>query len=109
MYNLLRHLPVEAVTVGLLLDLPPAQERWSAQEHLLAAAVDALRGANWQRTGKGPRPKPVPRPGEQARRTVLKGDSMSPADLTAELERRRSLAVDGGEQVGEQEVVRRGD
>lgn len=38
---------------------------WGATEHLLAAAVDALNAANWQRAGgKGRKPKPVPRPGE---------------------------------------------
>lgn len=39
--------------------------RWGLQEQLLAAAVDALNGANWQR-GQGKeqdRPKPIPRPG----------------------------------------------
>jgi hypothetical protein len=42
---------------------------WGPAEHLLAAAVDALNGANWQRTGRrGHKPKPVPRPRpEQAR------------------------------------------
>lgn len=39
---------------------------WGAAEYLLAAAVDALNAANWQRSGKAssPRPKPVPRPGD---------------------------------------------
>lgn len=39
--------------------------RWGLREQLLAAAVDALNGANWQR-GQGreqDRPKPIPRPG----------------------------------------------
>lgn len=36
---------------------------WSDTEHLLAAIVDNLAIANWQRAGKGPKPKPVPRPG----------------------------------------------
>jgi hypothetical protein len=41
-------------------------ERWGPTEHLLAAAVDTLRGANWQRSGgKGSRPKPTPRPGRK--------------------------------------------
>lgn len=39
---------------------------WSTSEHLLAAAVDALNAANWQRSGrKGGKPKPVPRPGDE--------------------------------------------
>lgn len=42
------------------------QALWSTQDHLLALAVDALHAANWQRGGgKGKRPRPVPRPGEQ--------------------------------------------
>lgn len=37
---------------------------WGVTDHLLAAVVDALNAANWQRGGgKGPRPKPVKRPG----------------------------------------------
>ncbi|WP_425591812.1 DUF5361 domain-containing protein [Actinomyces procaprae] len=41
---------------------------WGLTEHLLAAAVDALNIANWQRANAGkkapsPRPKPIPRPG----------------------------------------------
>jgi hypothetical protein len=38
--------------------------RWTLSDHLLACAVDALRGGNWQRSGgKGTKPKPLPRPG----------------------------------------------
>lgn len=36
---------------------------WTLESHLLAVVVDALATANWQRGGKGPRPRPVPRPG----------------------------------------------
>lgn len=37
---------------------------WTRGEVLLASAVDALRGANWQRAkGRGPRPKPIKVPG----------------------------------------------
>lgn len=35
---------------------------WGVAEHLLAAAVDALNAANWQRSGKGARPQPIERP-----------------------------------------------
>lgn len=42
----------------------PDAAGWGLSEQLLAAAIDALRAANWQRSGgKGPYPKPVPRPG----------------------------------------------
>jgi hypothetical protein len=38
---------------------------WTSGEHLLASAVDALHGANWQRgEGKGQPPKPLPRPSD---------------------------------------------
>lgn len=56
----------------LLMGLPPGslvwQElgedaAWTAGEHLLAATVDALNIANWQRSdGKGKQPDPLPRP-----------------------------------------------
>ena len=36
---------------------------WSLTDHLLALVYDALAMANWQRSGKGERPKPLPRPG----------------------------------------------
>lgn len=39
---------------------------WTLTDHLLAMTVDVLRSANWQRGGKGPRPKPLPRPGAAA-------------------------------------------
>ena len=42
---------------------------WTPEAHLLAATVDLLAGANWQRgDGKGPRPKPVERPSDTAER-----------------------------------------
>lgn len=37
--------------------------RWGTTEYLLAAVLDSLNAANWQRSGKSSRkPKPVPRP-----------------------------------------------
>lgn len=54
------HLPPESATMRAL--SPP--QSWGIPEYLLAAAVDALHAANWQRGGgKGKRPKPIPRPG----------------------------------------------
>ena len=39
---------------------------WSTTDYLLAAAADALAAGNWQRGGgKGRRPKPIPRPGDE--------------------------------------------
>lgn len=65
---------------------------WDTTEHLLAAAVDALNAANWQRGGgKGRRPKPVPRPGDKSRRRgrTLGTASLTPAELDALLARPR--------------------
>lgn len=40
---------------------------WGVGEHLLAGIFDTLQGANYQRAGgKGPKPKPIPRPGEKS-------------------------------------------
>lgn len=53
---------------------------WGPTEHLLATVIDVLQIANWQRAGKkgGPRPKPIPRPGDRKRigTTVLSLDAM---------------------------------
>lgn len=45
-------------------------EQWTVDTYLLALAVDALNGANWQRAGDGKskRPTPIPRPGEDEAR-----------------------------------------
>ena len=42
---------------------------WSVEAQLMAFAVDALNGANWQRSGgKGSKPKPIDRPADLLRR-----------------------------------------
>jgi hypothetical protein len=42
---------------------------WSVEAQLLAHAVDALHGANWQRGGgKGAQPKPIDRPADLVKR-----------------------------------------
>ena len=39
---------------------------WTVDTHLLAGVLDALNGANFQRSGgRGKKPSPVPRPGEK--------------------------------------------
>jgi hypothetical protein len=60
---LLRHLPREAATVQAQHGDKVA---WGTTEYLLAAAVDALNVANWQRQRKkgAKRPKPITRPGD---------------------------------------------
>lgn len=65
---------------------------WGITDHLLAAAVDALLGANWQRTGKkGGKPKPVKRPiRDKAKRARRLGSGGLPvAQFDAWLARRR--------------------
>jgi hypothetical protein len=65
---LIRHLPRTSRT---LRELEPANA-WDDGEYLLAAILDALHGANWQRSGdqKAARPKPTPRPGDEPEPTL---------------------------------------
>jgi hypothetical protein len=70
--------------------LDPDGNGWGIGEHLLAATLDTLRGANWQRGGgKGSKPKPIPRPGiGPARRTETHGHvDRSPEEVAAYLAR----------------------
>jgi hypothetical protein len=57
-----RHLPRGS---ALVRELEGEDSPWGLLEQLMAAAVDELRGANWQRGPAKPkdRPKPIPRPG----------------------------------------------
>lgn len=49
---------------------------WSVDTHLLAGVLDALNGANFQRSGgRGKRPEPVPRPGEKSTAEPTRDDS----------------------------------
>lgn len=60
-YRLLFALPTESRFYRVVTN---GRTEWSTTEHLLAAAVDTLQNANWQRGGgKGSRPKPLERPG----------------------------------------------
>lgn len=59
---LLRGLPRDSLTVAALQGAPYA---WGDQEHLLATLIDLTAAGVWQRGGgKGPRPRPVVRPGD---------------------------------------------
>lgn len=49
-----------------------ADAEWSTTDHLLALIADHLAAANWQRGGKGPRPKPIKRPGYEPEHAGLK-------------------------------------
>lgn len=65
---------------------------WGLVEHLLAAAVDALHGANWQRSSRrgAPRPKPVPRPGVGAKRESFSGESVPLDEMKRRFAERRA-------------------
>jgi hypothetical protein len=84
---LLKHLPPEAVTHY---KFQPDRAGWGLTEQLLAATVDALRGANWQRSGgKGAKPKPIFRPGSAPKqRTMHHGHTNRPPDEVAAYLRR---------------------
>lgn len=46
----------------------PEHVGWDLHAHLLAGVLDALNGANYQRSGgKGQKPKPIPRPGKKSK------------------------------------------
>jgi hypothetical protein len=62
---------------------------WTLETHLLAGLHDRLAEANWQRSGKGPRPTPLPRPGVKPTDEQRFGGSAgrSPVEMKAELAR----------------------
>lgn len=51
--------------------IEPARSAWGLQEQLLAGIFDVLRFANW--SGKGDKPKPLPRPGVEDQTTKKLG------------------------------------
>jgi hypothetical protein len=70
---IIKHLPRGS---ALVRELDGDDHPWGLTEQLLAAAVDALNGANWQRGGGKLRdkPKPIPRPGvEQPKSSYGRG------------------------------------
>jgi len=63
---LLRQLPA-----GSALSRSTTGTSWSQEDELLAGILDTLRSGNWQRGGgKGPRPKPLRRPGSKSTKTI---------------------------------------
>jgi hypothetical protein len=56
---LIQNLPQDSATQ---VEIHGHQAMWDVTDYLLANVVDLLAGANWQRSGKGQRPKPFPRP-----------------------------------------------
>lgn len=93
---LLRHLPPDSAFARLQLGEAAG---WGIAEHLLAAAVDALHGANWQRSGgKRARPKPIPRPGVGADRESFRGESVPLEEMKRRFaERRAQWMAEAGE------------
>lgn len=78
--NLVTYLPLDAAYVHGRVGERLA---WSPEAYLLADVVDVLQAGNWQRGGgKGPRPKPLHRPGDTRRRHI-KGNSYSKAEFDA--------------------------
>lgn len=65
--------------------LHPVETAWTATDYLLALVVDALNAANWQRGGKGQRPKPLPRPGDTSTQRI--GKAVPLDELKAKLAR----------------------
>lgn len=59
---LLRQLPHDSRTHTALRDDQP---HWSVEAHLMAGMFDVLQWANYQRAGKGRKPRPIERPGDE--------------------------------------------
>jgi hypothetical protein len=80
-------------------DLAGEHADWGLVEQLLAAAVDALHGANWQRGGgKRSRPKPWPRPGAGGDSEAFTGESVPLEGMKARFaERRAAWMAEAGE------------
>jgi hypothetical protein len=83
--TLIRYLPSDSATVRAL----DPSSQWSTTDHLLAAVVDTLRVANWQRAGdrRVSPPTPLQRPGE-ARPHAIGADTRATVDEMRELQQR---------------------
>jgi hypothetical protein len=86
-----KHLPRSS---ALVREIEGEAQVWGLTEQLLAAAVDALNGANWQRGNgkKADKPKQIPRPGVEQEKKYG-GEAVSMEEMAERLERRRHLAV----------------
>jgi hypothetical protein len=86
---LLRHLPLDSAFARQQLGEAAG---WGVAEHLLASAVDALNGANWQRAGRrgSARPKPVQRPGVKGEGETFRGESVPLDEMKARFAARRA-------------------
>ena len=87
----------------LAFNLPPgaltwqemgSDNAWTVTDHLLADAVDALNGANFQRGGgKGEKPKPVPRPAELRELKERRQAMLDKATRFQQRQRKRAMPV----------------
>lgn len=100
----IEHAPPGSAIRGLSDPISPYK---TPEGQLIAAAVDTLAGANWQRSGgKGPKPRPlmerIKKEMDRARQdAAAPKDLQGMQDIRAELEARRKSAVDSG---GKKEV-----
>lgn len=70
---------------------------WSNETHMSATILDVLRGANWQRgQGKGNKPNPIPRPGDETRKKLKQSQAAANAKRFAARRARRQEVNDGG-------------
>ncbi len=93
---LLRRLPA---TCALARDTLGDAALWTLESHLLAVAIDALAIGNWQRGGKGPRPKPIPRPGVKTPGTRYGGTPIDQDKARAYLDRLKPPPASDGQEV----------
>lgn len=87
----------------LLENLPPesafhrANGGWTLQEYLLAVVADAGRFRLWQAGGgKGSKPKPIPRPGDEPDTKVYKATPMTLDEAFAFRAKQQGKEVDDG-------------
>lgn len=101
---LMSQLPRES---RLVRRLDPRAE-WSATDHLLASVIEALRAGNWQRGGgKGPRPRPLKRPGQEQGKRMGKARPLH--ETTDLFDRWRTGRLHAKERGGSHIHTRRGE
>lgn len=97
MLSWLQHLPSDSATLRAV---NPDDIDWGLPEQLLAGIVDVLTWANYQRAGgKGPKPKPIPRPGVKTNTRRYGRTTLPPVEARRILDgyRRGDYATDGGD------------
>lgn len=81
-----------ARTSALGRSVDPEGHEWDVNSYLLAITADALRAANWQRGKRGPRPKPIPRPGDKSKARKFGTKPMTIAQMDEWLASKRANA-----------------